>query len=176
MRPAFWANKTSFEKHDRMYIPDEYYNWIITASTSFKYSVRIISRASREILDYKNWWTVWYKKNTVSIESVTCKIPKSQKTQFTIAKFNEFMFHSEYPGCIKARDFIDGLAIHTFVVRTSSRLPIMPKYSAYISDIIPINIKKINDIKKVMQYIPDEYAEFWNVLCNWPTTNSDADE
>lgn len=116
-----------------------------------------------------------YKKNTVSIESAKLKIPKAKKTQFTISKFNQLIFSSEYTGTIKAYDYIDGLTSHTFVVGSSSQPPTMLQNPAYTSDRIPININKIKDIKKVMQYIPDEHAEFWNDICNWPTTTSDAD-
>lgn len=116
---------------------------------------------------------MWYKKNTISEESAKLKIPRAQKTQFTVSTFNQLVFSSEYTGCIKAYDFIDGIIFHTFRVGSSSQTLYTLPNPAYSSDRIPINIKKINDIKKVMRYIPDEHAEFWNDLCNWPTTNSE---
>lgn len=75
-----------------------------------------------------------YKKNTVSIESAKLKIPKVKKTQFTISKFNQLIFSSEYTDTIKAYDYIDGLTSHTFVVGSSSQPPTMLQNPAYTSD------------------------------------------
>ena len=38
-----------------------------------------------------------------------------------------------------------------------------------------INIKKVNDIRKLVQYIGDEHISFYHdIVNNWPTTEQEA--
>lgn len=56
--------------------------------------------------------------------------------------------------------------------RSKPKLPDLPAHKGKI----PINAKKIADIKKLIQYIPEEKKEFYHKLFDWPTTESSQPE
>ena len=47
----------------------------------------------------------------------------------------------------------------------------LPSDRAYMEELVPINEKKLDDIKKCIAYVPDEKnEEFWNEILLWPKT------
>ncbi len=67
----------------------------------------------------------------------------------------EFHFSNKHVGQVKVKNFIRGLNEQTFdLKKPGTGLPELPKISAYPQKCVPININKINDLKKVEAYIP----------------------
>uniref|UniRef100_A0A2H1V258 SFRICE_001675 n=1 Tax=Spodoptera frugiperda TaxID=7108 RepID=A0A2H1V258_SPOFR len=53
--------------------------------------------------------------------------------------------------------------------------PKIPEVPAYVTK-IPINEKKIYDIYKITQYIPEEFKDFYDNILTWPTTSSENED
>jgi hypothetical protein len=72
--------------------------------------------------------------------------------------------------------YIDGLVSHSFkLLKQNKRSPSLPTGRAY-KEPVPINQNKVNDVKKVMQYITGEVLEFYYYVTSWKTTNSNLDD
>lgn len=119
----------------------------------------------------------------LSEESQRRGTPRDQKVTFSISKYRHFTHSSDYKGLVIGRDFIGGLVSHTFRLRNSNRDPlILPSTSrAYPEGYVAINIKEMNDIKKLHKYLPEDpvVQAFYDTVFNTPTINSeenDADE
>ena len=82
-----------------------------------------------------------------------------------------FIYTAECPGVVTASQFIDGLCKLSFpLLKVKSHpIPGLPITTAYDSP-LPINHKKIADINKIMQYIPEEKKGFYDSIGHWPTT------
>ena len=87
--------------------------------------------------------------------------------KFQISTYSHFIFHSDSPGIIEARPFIDGLTAFQFPLLKGGCKADLPDKQAY-SGPVPINKKKLDDVKKILQYIPDEQKPFYNSICQWP--------
>lgn len=61
---------------------------------------------------------------------------------------------------------------HTFLLQKSKVDPVLPTAQAYRQK-IPINQKKMDDMRKIIQYIPDDRKEFYESILAWPTTSSE---
>lgn len=76
-------------------------------------------------------------------------------------------------GYIKAREFIERLASTLF--KLNFHVIIRINYNAKV----PINYKKLEDVSKVVHYIPDDFMPFYDKILTKPTTkreNSDNAE
>lgn len=160
----FGTAKRKIRKLDRIYTPDEYCELIRTARES-GYSVRKVT--SEQILDYKAWWPKLFKKSAKSVD---------KRSQFCISKYRHLQYSSTTMGSVTASEFIDGIVSSRFVLQKPQlldaiTLPTEPAYRARI----PINEKKINDVKKIITYIPTEKRDFYMDIVAWPTTTA-ADE
>jgi hypothetical protein len=166
---SFGTVKKVLKRRDRIYSVKEI-SEIICNSNKF-FSVSMVQ--TDQILNFKNWWTIFYKRNAVSTETQSNQVARSQKQQFLISQFMEFEFSSDMRGCTKTRPFI-GCTIqeNTFDLKKSRlQTPSLPTEKAY-TNLLPINIKKIEDLKKVIQYIPKDYLSFYiNITENWPKTD-----
>ncbi|KAJ4437858.1 hypothetical protein ANN_13797 [Periplaneta americana] len=61
-----------------------------------------------------------------------------------------------------------------FIDSIAENLPFeLPTDLAYNSSRLPINVKKMEDLKKILQYIPDGMEGFYTELYTWPTSNKD---
>lgn len=49
------------------------------------------------------------------------------------------------------------------------------KESAYTHK-LPINVKKMIDLKSLIQYIPQEFTDFYLEIYDWPSTTADTAE
>ena len=114
----------------------------------------------------------------LSVESLGKRIPKEQKQSFAISQFSHFVYCNGTPGTIVAHNFVDGLVKNTFRLLKIPEGEIhklqMPTSKAYVMK-NPINSKKLQDINKVMQYIPTEHVEFYKDIMTWPTTDCEHD-
>lgn len=130
-------------------------------------------------LNFKDWWASYYKKNTISLETAGRQSKKDEKNNFhfQVLKFYQFEFRSSLPGCVIARDYIDGLKEHTSKLKNynSSQLLTLPSKNAFPGGKRAINVKKLNDVKKLEQYLPDEHQiqSFYKEIFEWPTTTSE---
>lgn len=119
-------------------------------------------------MDFKNWWPSSYKK--------TCSAIRSQRVgpeNFSISKYRQFLYDSDIPGYVTTWEYIDGLVSFTFKLLKQNKIsPALPSIKAY-KEPPPINKKKIDDIKKVMQYISGETLEFYYYITSWHTTDAE---
>lgn len=157
----FGTLKRLVRKHDRIYIPEEYEEMILKCRTKKPFNFKNINH--KDIIDYKTWWPQFYKKSSKSLTS---------DESFTISKYFEFIYNSELPGHVITRNFIDGAFNHTFNLLKPSIHLSLPDKQAY-SKVIPLNIKKINDLKNILRYITGEDLEFFYHITSWTTCNKD---
>lgn len=79
----FGVLKRIIKKHDRIYVPDEYYS--IMANASPKFSVFLMQ--TNQILEFAKWWPTYYKKTCLSNESFGRKVPKERKVSFSVSTY-----------------------------------------------------------------------------------------
>ncbi|XP_063229450.1 uncharacterized protein LOC134534793 [Bacillus rossius redtenbacheri] len=162
--------KRQLRKHDRLYSLREITELVIKSSNNNKFIVTHVK--SEHIFDYKNWWPQYYKKSVVSEETRPRSVPKDDKQQFGISSFMHFSFSQEMPGTIVARKFINGMVLHTFCLRQAMTNPEFPPCIAYPEGKVPIKKKKLDDIRKLLPYIPEEHKQFYIDISNWPTAEN----
>lgn len=166
---SFGTVKKLLKRRDRYYLPMEICQLICSAHK--KFTVSMVK--TEDILDFKSWWTKYYKKNSISIETQSRQVPRNEKQHFLVSHFLEFEYSSAQKGCVITRPFIQSIGrVNTFDLRKNrSVIPEMPVEKAYNSP-LPINIKKIDDLRRTLQYIPYTHKDFFmNIVENWPNTN-----
>ena len=52
----------------------------------------------------------------------------------------------------------------------------LPDKVAYPLEKVPIKLAKLNDIRKLLPYIPHEHSEFFNQILECPTTWDNAED
>lgn len=119
---------------------------------------KIHSNGSSEklILDFKNWWPIIYKKNTVSFETNTRKMLRNEKPNFTSSRSHHFKHDASNPD-VTASPFINSpFNTHTFHLK-------MPNASNFVrlqSSKASIKKTKINHIRHTIKYISEKYSIF----------------
>lgn len=168
----FSVIKRKIKRTDRIYTPKEYVELIAQCTVNLgKFTVQMVE--SKDIKDFKHWWPKFYKKNVVSTESCARSVPRDQKQHFNVSTFMEFVYSADHIGMVRALPFINGLVDHTFVLKSSSDKPDMPIELAYKEGCVPINTKKLDDVKKLQKFIPPGIAnDFYEELFQWPTTET----
>ncbi|CAG9782306.1 unnamed protein product [Diatraea saccharalis] len=167
----FGLVKRKIKRYDRVYTPEEYENIIVASSYFSKISVFKVT--TQMVIDFKTWWTRLYKKNCISIQSLGKKVPKDKKVNFNVSLFQQFYYDSSNPGVVQTREYIDGFLKFDFKLAIGRENVLLPTAQAY-GDKVPINIKKIEDIKKVMKHISTEFSTFYNDIINWPAKSSET--
>ena len=164
----FGTVKKLLRRFDRIFSVHEFTRLIITSSASRKFTVMEVEK--NDIWDFKNWWTKFYKKNIVSLETSKKGIPRRQQQNFSVSQFHHFRHDASKPGYVSASPFIDSpFNKHTFYLKMpNTGIVRWPSNNAYQSK-IPIKETKVNHIKLVMKYIPDKHKPFYNDIVNWPT-------
>lgn len=169
---AFGVLKRSLRRCERLYTPRQLVELIVQSSTVPDFfTVHMVT--SEDILNFKQWWTRYYKKTALSLETKDKRVPRSQKVDFTISKFHHFNFikvDGNVP--VKCREFINGLTKHTFLLKINNRGVVpLPDQHVYM-DKIPIKTKKMADLKKCVEYVPEAAKQnFWDELLAWPTVD-----
>lgn len=120
-----------------------------------------------EILNFKDWWPDFFKKSSNSLQD--------KKTQFSISKYKQFMYSSESKGYISASEFIGGQEDVFKLLKVKPMDLHFPSNIAYDGS-VGINVKKINDVKKIIKYIPEQHREFYNNIVSWKTKNNSTDD
>lgn len=112
----------------------------------------------------------------MSDDSYGRNVPQEKKLKFLISKYSHFEFSKDFPGKVCARKFIDTFDSLFFTLCKNSGPP--PSFDdatlAYQGQKPPIFNKKIQDIKKVLDYIDPVYKPFYEEIINWPTSNKET--
>lgn len=169
----FGVVKRSLKKFDHTYTLEEYTKRISECPRKQKFTVKVPK--TEDILDFKQWWPKHYKKTCVSAESQGRGTHKDLKVSFKINQFMHFTYSSNAPNKVTARNFIEGMSSHTFLLQTSKdkRIP-LPEAKAYTGP-LPINRKKMDNLKTFQKYLTDdpEVQNFWDEIYTWPTKETE---
>ena len=154
---------------DRVYTVHQITELIITSSISGKFTVEEV--ATKDIIDFQKWWPTFYKKSCISEETRGKKVPAKDKISFGISSLMHFTYGTS-PGVIVCRPLIDGLMVQTYKMpQVVDRIVEFPQNVCYPLGNVPIKRVKLQDIRKLMQYVPDEFSGFYDELMSWPTTD-----
>lgn len=173
----FATVKRKLRKCDRVFTLKQYTELILSSSAKNKFLV--VLAESHDVVDVSKWWPKFFKKMVLSEETRGKQTPKEQKVRLQISKFMHFSHHADFPFMIKARSYIDGIQVQTFNVRNPTRDELtMPVELAYPKGFIPINCKKMNDLKKFQEYIPEEeeIQAFYDTIYSWQTIDREENE
>lgn len=131
----------------------------------------VIELKTEDVLEFKKWWPNLYKKTCLSTESYGKKVPEEQKKSFAPSVYMSFQYDSDRKGTIIAEAYIDGLIKHAFLlIKKLTTSVSLPSAKAYDSK-VPINKKKLDDLKQVQDSILEEHMPFYNNIFSWPTAN-----
>uniref|UniRef100_A0A8D8SSZ8 Uncharacterized protein n=1 Tax=Cacopsylla melanoneura TaxID=428564 RepID=A0A8D8SSZ8_9HEMI len=174
----FAVIKRNVNHHDRVYLIKEFAELFLTAPVKRTYSVVLVE--TDQVIDLKSWWPRFYKKNVISEETRGRNTPKEDKKHFKISQFKQFTHSEDHPGVVVARDYIDSIVPHTYNLRNTNISPIsrMPTAVAYPKDYLPINHKKMADLRKFQPYLPqeEEVQKFYKEIFSWETYNGGDNE
>nr|CAI5829675.1 unnamed protein product [Callosobruchus analis] len=82
----------------------------------------------------------------------------SKRETFAVSNYKQFLYESSIPGYVKTWEYIDGL--HSDIIKLlkeHKENPPLPNNGAY-KDPVPINEKKIADIKKLLEFMMNNKA------------------
>lgn len=172
----FGAFKKKIKKVDRIYHPMDYVELIANAKSRIE--VKIVQ--ADDIYDFNKWWPPLFKKTCLSVESYGKQVARDQKQTFTPAAFMEFQY-SANSGIVTASPYIGGLIKHTFNLRQPGRRPQFTQMfktlvPAYHEGKVPINLHKVEAVRLLLKYIPEENRKFYEDYLSWPTTNTAENE
>lgn len=125
----FGAIKRKIKNVDRLYTPDQYEELIMRASNNNRFKVHKLT--TQEVLNFKDWWPVYYKKTTSSIESSCRATPAAQREGFKISTYKEFVYKAEAKGKVEVSEYIDGVIKSTFSLLKTAEVPNLPVEMAY---------------------------------------------
>lgn len=133
---------------------------------------------SEDVLNFHDWWPKFYKRSCLSDDSCGKDVRKSDKVRFMISKVHHFSH--EIKGKVDCKEFIGSIMpSKTFTLR----MPVkscqtsldFPKEAAY-NNKLAINIKKMDNLKSLINYIPQEFRDFYEEIYEWPTTTAADDD
>lgn len=171
----FAVLKRKIKRQDRIFTIKEYAELILASST--KKSFTVILPTSKDIIEYKKWWPIFYKRNMLSVETIGRNVSKENKVSLKISKYCYFLHSIEMPGLLQAKPYIGGLLGDTFMLRNSNRQDLfLPSKHAYPKGKIPINKKKMADLLKLETYLPQKrrVQNFYKQIYKWPVTDKES--
>ncbi|KAK9880842.1 hypothetical protein WA026_013168 [Henosepilachna vigintioctopunctata] len=120
-----------------------------------------------DILDFKNCWGKFYKRDTISLQSESGSIPRSDKQLFLVSNM-EFEYSSNMKSLVVTRPSIGNLErTSTFDSRNNKTQTVTLSIQNAYDGPIPQRINKIEDLKRTMQYIPAEHKAYYaNIIEN----------
>ncbi|KAJ4449339.1 hypothetical protein ANN_00737 [Periplaneta americana] len=121
---------------------------------------------SEDVMDLKTWWQMYFKKTTKALPH-----PGSPHCEpgLTLSKYKHLIY-DEHFGYIEACEYIDSIKQHSFKLAKSNASPDLPSKKVYDTAGVPVNKKKIADVGKIVQCIPDEHQYFYQNILSWLTT------
>lgn len=102
--------KKEIRRVDRIFSIHEITELIIKSGKVGK--LLVAQSQASDIMDFKQWWPVFYKNTPVSDE--TKNKPRKERFSFAISKFFHFEFTSECKGYLKSYTTINGINCLTF--------------------------------------------------------------
>ncbi|XP_057668697.1 uncharacterized protein LOC130901373 [Diorhabda carinulata] len=94
-------------------------------------------------------------------------VPKGNKQPFKVSKYKQFIYNKVTPGKVVASEFIRGIKSTLTLLKTASP-PELPTEKPYPLGKVSINKKKIDHLKKLM-----EYTVGYEAIIQWPTTDQE---
>lgn len=89
------------------------------------------------------------------------RISKDMKVTFSVSQYLEFHYEGTKPGIVSTRKFIDGFITHNFnFTKPATAITLPDNAQQAYNGKCPINIKKINNVKQLVRYIPEDYVAF----------------
>lgn len=151
-----------------MYLLDEYIN-VVANSSNIDGKFRVMIVTSSMIYNYQQWFPTYYVKTTTSIESRG--LPPKDRQKFLISSYHYFECSDQRPGTIVTSEFINSIVVSHFCLRKHNDThPLQMPSTKLYQNKNPINIAKMEDLKKLKTFIPEEKLHpFWNDLYEWPT-------
>ncbi|XP_072399201.1 uncharacterized protein [Diabrotica undecimpunctata] len=170
----FGIIRRKLKQEERYYTINEVEELIMKSSKiDGKFSV--IKMTADDFIDFRSWWPQFYKKTCLSDDSYGKNVPRNQKRAFAISQYREMTFSSKNPNTVQCKMNIGGFIMDEFKLRNTVQPIQAPTRRAY-SIVLPINNKKIEDLKKTLVYIPEEKINFWNPILSWPITPALTEE
>ena len=126
-------------------------------------------------MDFKAWWPKFFKKTCLSNDSYGKDVHRDSKRSFSLSKYHHLCFSYEAPFEVNCGINVRGLLVDDYRLRNTIPNLQLPDKQAY-SGRRPINIRKMEDIKKSLAYVPQEKWGFWNDVITWTVTSSNPDE
>lgn len=172
---VFGVIKRKLKNIDRVYTVREYTEHILQSTKKHNaFTVNCLEENSI-VKNSKDWWPYLFKRNTLSIESMGKDVGKTEKINFSVSQYFMCEYHSNNPGVVVTRPMIDGLLRNTFRLLKPQAVISLPTTPAH-GGRCPVNNLKLQDIKKLQQYIPEEHKSFYDEIINWPTTNLEIED
>lgn len=156
----FGTLKREVRVHDRVYSPEEYKSMIQNAKKSDP-TFQVESVTCDSILDFKKWWPQYFVKLPKSLEN--------KKESFKISQCRQFVFKNTTSGYVETSVFIDNPVKLTFKLKKANVVQ-LPNTLSYPMGKVPIKKEKLQDLQKVIHYIPDQHRPFFEEKLAWPTT------
>lgn len=97
-------------KHDRIYSIDEYVDYILKSSKINRFSVKQVHTG--DIINFKDWWPKYYKRNCLSDDSYGKNVKKDQKITFN-TQYMQFKHEKGRPGKVEC--------MHSVLIRPKCR-------------------------------------------------------
>jgi len=158
----FGLIKRITKKADRVYSVEEYTEMMTRARAHNPFAVTNVKPT--DILDFKNWWPKYYKKSSTSAD----------KQKWSPSTYKMLVYSADTRGAVTVYEFIDGLISTQFGLVKSARTAVKHTMkAAYDKSGVGINIKKLADIEKLRQYIPEQHTEFYTKVASWKSTDND---
>lgn len=159
----FGTLKREVRVHDRVYSPKEY-NTMIKNAKKNDPPFQVETVGCQSILDFKKWWPQYFVKLPASIEN--------KKDKFKISQCRHLVFKNDPKGYVVTSPFIDNPVKKTFKLKKTNTIQ-LPDTQAHPTGKVPIKKKKLQDLRKIIHYIPDEYRPFFEEKLSWPTSAND---
>jgi hypothetical protein len=87
---------------------------------------------------------------------------------FLISTLFMFVYESKLKGCVKAYPIINGIIHHNFLLANSKSDFLSPLSVKAHQGRVPIKTPKMEDIKTLRPYIPEEHLGFFEEIGDWP--------
>lgn len=165
----FGLIKRKVRRADRVYVPDEYHAMILAARKD-PFTVKVLR--PKDVKDFSQWWPQFYKKSCVPLKKTRPGQKSDHRDLFSVSSNKMYVFDSSTPGVLIAFERIDGLNHNSYKLLKVNNVPDLPTTQAY-TDQVPINDKKLTDIRKLLPHIPEEHHGFYKRILSWKTTASD---
>ncbi|KAG8326620.1 hypothetical protein J6590_035710 [Homalodisca vitripennis] len=161
----FGVIKRVIRRHDRVYSPEQY-NKMIQSAKKLEPKFIVKSVKNHDILDFNQWWPEYFKKTCQSVRT---------KEPFKVSTYSHLTFSAANRGYVTARRFIDGLNSDSIFKLYKGGEVILPSERAYNGK-VPIKVAKLNDVSKIIHYVPDQYRLFYENILEWPSTTDNQED